>query len=122
MLVSAFSNIPLVLSILSRRTTRGLDQHWFKLNRGILLTSVEFGGKLSLGLNKLVLFIESHFSQLNAELELATLLDLVLVLHIWVHVTKEELLVSLVSEADTHSLVGGEALENQLVVCFDDIV
>ena len=124
LLVLFFANVEeaFLLSTAVNHVSLRIFEHTLNSLDSITSHSVEFCGKFSLGLNKLELFIKSHFSQLNAELELATLLDLVLVLHIWVHVTKEELLVSLVRKADTHSLVSGVALETQLVVCFNDIV
>jgi hypothetical protein len=87
-----------------------------------LLTSVELGGKLDLGLNELELLIESHLGKLDAQLELAALLDFVLVLHVGVHVAKEELLVVFVSQAQTHSLIGGVALQTKLIVRLHDVV
>jgi hypothetical protein len=83
---------------------------------------VELGGKLDLGLNELELLIESHLGKLDAQLELAALLDFVLVLHVGVHVTKEELLVVFVSQAQTHSLIGGVALQTKLIVRLHDVV
>jgi hypothetical protein len=56
-----------------------------------LLTSVELGGKLDLGLDLLIFILECHLCKLDAELVFACLLSLILILNIWVHITIEEL-------------------------------
>lgn len=83
---------------------------------------MELGGELHLGLNKLVLLVESMLGQANAKSELATLVDLVLVLHVGVHVTKEQLFIVFVRESQTHALVWRIALQFEIVVCLHDVV
>ena len=55
--------------------------------------SVEFCRELNLGLDLLVLILKGHFGELHAQLILSRILSFILVLHIRVHITVEELVV-----------------------------
>ena len=63
--------------------------------------STEF--HFSLGSHKII--AEGLVGEHHTELKLAPLRDLVLVLHIRMHVTKEQLLVASIRQSDTHTLI-----------------
>ena len=50
---------------------------------------MEFSTKLDFGLYELIVITECHFCQLSAKGELTTLIDLIFVLNVWMHITKE---------------------------------
>ena len=83
---------------------------------------MELCGELDLSLDLLIVARECHLCELHAKLVFASLLCLVLVLHIWVHVTIEKLRVVFVSQLQSHSLVWCTALSNQFVICNDQIL
>lgn len=83
---------------------------------------MEFSTELDLRLHVLIVITECHFGQLDAKSELSTLIDLILVLNVRMHITKEQLLVVRVGESKTNALVGCGTLSSQLVVCFNNIV
>jgi hypothetical protein len=83
---------------------------------------MEFSTELDLGLHILKVITKCHFGQLDAKCELSTLSNLVFVLNIGMHITKEQLLVVGVGEAQTDTLIRCGALNSQFVVCFHNIV
>ena len=54
----------------------------------------------------MLLVIECHICQLNAQLVLSGILCLVFILHIWMHIAKEKLLSIIICKTESHSLVG----------------
>jgi len=83
---------------------------------------MELSTELDLGLHVLVVITKCHFGQLHAQSELATLSDLVLVLNVGVHISKEQLFIVGVGEAHTDTLIRGGALESESVVGFHNVV
>ena len=54
---------------------------------------MKFATELHLCLNILEVITKRHLSELNAESELATLFNFVLILNIWVHIPEKQLFV-----------------------------
>ncbi len=63
--------------------------------------STEF--HFSLGSHEII--AEGLVAEHHTELELTALSDLVLILHVRMHVTKEQLLVASIRKSDTHTLI-----------------
>ena len=70
-----------------------------------VLTSVEFGGELNLGLDLLVIRSEGVFCDLNTQLIFTSIVSFIFILNVRVNITIEELVFILVSEHESDTLV-----------------
>ena len=83
---------------------------------------MEFSAELDFGLDELIVITECHFCQLNAKGELTALIDLIFVLNVWMHITKEQLLVICIRETHAHTLIRRGTLLSKSIVSFNNIV
>ena len=75
------------------------------LLKSSVLTSVEFGGELNLGLDLLVIRSEGVFCDLNTQLIFTSIVSFIFILNVRVNITIEELVFILVSEHESDTLV-----------------
>ena len=75
------------------------------LLKSSVLTSVEFGGELNLGLDLLVIRSEGVFCDLNTQLIFTSIISFIFILNVRVNITIEELVFILVSEHESDTLV-----------------
>lgn len=85
------------------------------------LTSVELCGEANGRPHSGIVVTKRQLTEHHAELVLPTVLHLVLVLHIRVHITVEQLLVVLIGQANAHTLVGRPTSLGHLIVGLDDV-
>ena len=81
---------------------------------------MEFRAESNTGLDSNTVGCESHLSQLHTQFVLAWILSLVLILHIGMDITKEQLFVLWVSEHESYTLVGNLTSCNQLVISINE--
>ena len=77
---------------------------------------VELGRELDFDLDLFLLIYEGFFGHLNAELVLASILSLVLILHIGVHISIEKLSARGIGEHQPDALIRGASPLYQLIV------
>ena len=75
------------------------------LLKSSVLTSVEFGGELNLGLDLLVIRSEGVFCDLNTQFIFTSIVSFIFILNVRVNITIEELVFILVSEHESDTLV-----------------
>ena len=75
------------------------------LLKSSVLTSVEFGGELNLGLDLLVIRSEGVFCDLNTQLIFTSIVSFIFILNVRVNITIEELVFILVSQHESDTLV-----------------
>ena len=89
------------------------------LLKSSVLTSVEFGGELNLGLDLLVIRSEGVFCDLNAQLIFTSIVSFIFILNVRVNITIEELVFILVSEHESDTLVWCTSTLDESIIGFD---
>ena len=89
------------------------------LFKSSVLTSVEFGGELNLGLDLLVIISEGVFCDLNAQLIFTSIVSFIFILNVRVNITIEELVFILVSEHESDTLVWCTSTLDESIIGFD---
>lgn len=77
---------------------------------------MEFAAKLDFCFDVGIIVAEGHLRQLHAESELAALVDLVLILHVRMHIAEEKLLIVLIAQTNPHTLIRSLALVAECIV------
>ena len=88
------------------------------LLKSSVLTSVEFGGELNLGLDLLVIRSEGVFCDLNAQLIFTSIVSFIFILNVRVNITIEELVFILVSEHESDTLVWCTSTLDESIIGF----
>ena len=89
------------------------------LLKSSVLTSVEFGGELNLGLDLLVIRSEGVFCDLNTQLIFTSIVSFIFILNVGVNITIEELVFILVSEHESDTLVWCTSTLDESIIGFD---
>ena len=89
------------------------------LLKSSVLTSVEFGGELNLGLDLLVIRSEGVFCDLNAQLIFTSIVSFIFILNVRVNITIEELVFILVGEHESDTLVWCTSTLDESIIGFD---
>ena len=89
------------------------------LLKSSVLTSVEFGRELNLGLDLLVIISEGVFCDLNAQLIFTSIVSFIFILNVRVNITIEELVFILVSEHESDTLVWCTSTLDESIIGFD---
>ena len=89
------------------------------LLKSSVLTSVEFGGELNLGLDLLVIRSEGVFCDLNTQLIFTSIVSFIFILNVRVNITIEELVFILVSEHESDTLVWCTSTLDESIIGFD---
>ena len=89
------------------------------LLKSSVLTSVEFGGELNLGLDLLVIRSEGVFCDLNTQFIFTSIVSFIFILNVGVNITIEELVFILVSEHESDTLVWCTSTLDESIIGFD---
>ena len=89
------------------------------LLKSSVLTSVEFGRELNLGLDLLVIISEGVFCDLNTQLIFTSIVSFIFILNVRVNITIEELVFILVSEHESDTLVWCTSTLDESIIGFD---
>ena len=113
--LSSPSNIPLSFS---------LRVLWSILEWDVLatkiLTSMEFSRKFDFCFDFWLFASESHLCKHHTELVFPSICRVIFILHVWVHITIEKLLVVFVCQHQTHALISCLTPSSQIIVSLDD--
>ena len=89
------------------------------LLKSSVLTSVEFGGELNLGLDLLVIRSEGVFCDLNTQFIFTSIVSFIFILNVRVNITIEELVFILVSEHESDTLVWCTSTLDESIIGYD---
>ena len=89
------------------------------LLKSSVLTSVEFGRELNLGLDLLVIRSEGVFCDLNTQFIFTGIVSFIFILNVRVNITIEELVFILVSEHESDTLVWCTSTLDKSIIGFD---
>ena len=94
-------------------------ERFILLLKSSVLTSVEFGRELNLGLDLLVIISEGVFCDLNTQLIFTSIVSFIFILNVRVNITIEELVFILVSEHESDTLVWCTSTLDESIIGFD---
>ena len=113
--LSSPSNIPLSFS---------LRVLWSELRWNVqtikILTSMKLGWKFDFCFDFCLFASKSHLCEHHTELVFPSICRVIFILHVWVHITIEKLLVVFVCQHQTHALISCLTPSSQIIVSLDD--